>query len=156
MYRNRQAFTLVELTMVIVVIGILAAVAIPRFIDLNAVAKTAVAEKITGNMRSAISTVHAEWEIKNHVSSIEGQPITTNGWPGDTSMTTPKCKSLWEFLFPMGPSVEVNDTNPANARGFVAIGTPTKCYFTTQDQKKPYPLIQYVIATGAVTMTMQT
>ncbi len=50
----RQAgFTLIELVMVIVLIGVLAAIAIPKFVDLSGDAKKAAAEGVAGALSSA-------------------------------------------------------------------------------------------------------
>lgn len=73
MKRTQQGFTLIELVMVIVILGVLAAVAVPRFLDLSTDARNAGIQGVAGGITSASSVNFAGRQLANP------QGTATNG-----------------------------------------------------------------------------
>ena len=89
---NRQAgFTLIELVMVIVILGILSAFALPRFADLGADARLASITAAQGAVKSASAIAHADALVSNQTAStgtvtLEGQAISlVFGYPAGSA-----------------------------------------------------------------------
>lgn len=56
---NKRGFTLVELVIIIVVLGIIAAVAVPKYLDITAEAKESSCKASLGALRSGVSIWYA-------------------------------------------------------------------------------------------------
>jgi prepilin-type N-terminal cleavage/methylation domain-containing protein len=70
-----RGFTLIEVIVVIVIIGILAAVAVPRFLDLQGQAQRSVRDGLTSNLRSAASLAYAQAAINETIGALTANSV---------------------------------------------------------------------------------
>lgn len=94
-------FTLIELVVVITILAILAAFAVPRFASLEVEARSASTTALGGSVRSAAALAHALWLAQGQPQtvSMEGHTITiVNGYPDESSIDD-ALASIEGFIF---------------------------------------------------------
>ncbi|MEZ9461879.1 prepilin-type N-terminal cleavage/methylation domain-containing protein [Vibrio splendidus] len=171
-------FTLVELVVVIVVLGLLAVAALPRFIDVTDNAKEASIEAVAGGYATAVLSARAQWEGNGRpVAGNQDRPQVDydgqdfwltesddtyrDGYPyelGENSnnglatprVTAERCVNLMANLLQNPPSVSSSATD--NPKYLAEIDTNTKCKYTQQEGKEHY--FEYDITSGSVTVTL--
>jgi len=112
-YTISKGFTLIELVVVIIILGILSVVALPKFMNLGQDAHDSAAKGAFGAFSSGVSLYHSCWAASGATARVEdlacygdgtvdssktGYPLsTTNGGDGSI-LTGESCKEVWNGL----------------------------------------------------------
>ncbi|AQS40418.1 prepilin-type N-terminal cleavage/methylation domain-containing protein [Shewanella psychrophila] len=116
--RNRQqGFSLIELVIVIVILGLLAATAIPRFLNVTDDAEDASLDGVAGGLATAVGFVRAQWEVDGRNNStviLDGTSVSLDtrfGFPTGTgangtdvtAMNDNRCQQVFNSILQSAP-----------------------------------------------------
>lgn len=147
---KNKGFTLIELVIVVVILGFLAATAIPKFIDLTEQAKQANIEGMAGGFATGVSLARSQWEAEARPKDSSGINLvdydgttvyltsedsgsispgyivgteSTHGINGaDQGLDVTDCIAIWNSLLQQPPTVasSVSDINGDDSYRYLA------------------------------------
>ena len=126
--KRQTGFSLVELVIVVVVLGLLAAVALPRFIDITDQAEDAASEGVAGGFASAVGITRAQWEVEGRPGTsigrvvLDGQYVNVNayGYPSGqqgqapTGMNATRCLNVFNEILQSPPPAVLRSASTAD------------------------------------------
>lgn len=141
--RKQAGFTLIELITVVVILGVLAAFALPRFAGLEGNAREAAVNGLAGSLRSGAALAHAQWLATGSSPStitMEGQSITmdSSGYPAAAT------GGIDQVLQSMNGYTAVPPSGGGTTFTFTLDGAPTPASCS----------VDYVLGTGGAAPTV--
>lgn len=120
---NKKGFTLIELMIVVAIIGILAAIAIPNFMNYQCKAKQSEAKSNLGTIRTNLEAYRAEFD--SYSTSLGAIGFSTTGSPRYTySVTNPTTTT---FLATATATLNNNPDTWTMTNGATLSNSPNGC-----------------------------
>ena len=175
MNKSQSGFTLVELVVVILILGILGATALPRFMNVNTQAHEAAVAGAGGGFGAGIALLHAQWVANGSAlgatdlddvagfgdgladvsdGSVAG---STAGWPTDGGVANgtntvsalgaaTQCLAIWNNIMQNPPSVIAG----AITADFTAVQNANQCVYSYNPDGTTFMSITYNVNNGGV------
>lgn len=133
MKTKQTGFSLIELVIVIVILGLLAATAIPRFLNVTDDAEDASVDGVAGGLSTAVSFVRSQWEVDGRQNSsviLDGTSVSLDprfGYPTGTSvtdvtaMTDASCQQVFNTVLQSAPRNKLYNQDARNQRYTVRV-----------------------------------
>ena len=176
--QTQTGFTLIELVVVIVLLGLLAATALPRFLDVTDQAQSAAVEGVAGGFATGVSLVKAQWVADGNSSGtgdievvLDGVSFfaNENGWPANTTLglstdlnnqTAAECLQVWNAVLQNPPRATAGtiDDDDKYSVGVIT-SNPDQCTYTLVVNGALDPqgrMFTYNLSTGSVTVQLTT
>ncbi len=136
---TQKGFTIIELVVVILLLGILTATALPRFMDVTDEAHGAVVDAVEGSFRTGVALFHAQWLAQGQpdpttAMTYDGGTLYANaggdGYPSSLDGTysdSADCEAVFDGLLSLGGldsnNVDVGANATATETAIEGLGT---------------------------------
>lgn len=163
--RQAKGFTLIELVVVIAILAILAAFALPRFASLSEQAHESSIQGTAGALSAGVALAKAQWVTNGSTAATtnvagfgnDDVDVSDDGWPtGSTAdntnpnMNAGRCQQVWQGLLQANaPTVSTT----ADAEDYQVTVNGGNCRYIYQPDEED-SFIEYDADTGEITTTI--